>query len=97
MELNLATLRKQHGLGGGPENRIVRRIFGTNTGKITGHWRKLHYKKLHCFSSSQSATMTKLRRIRWAGHVSCMGETRNAHKILVRKPEVKRPFGTPRY
>jgi hypothetical protein len=96
MELNLATLRKQHGLGGGSENRIVR-IFGINTGKITGHWRKLHYKKLHCFYSSQECYDDKTKEDKMGRNVSCMGETRNAQKILVRKPEVKRLFGTPRY
>jgi hypothetical protein len=34
--------------------------------------------------------------MRWAGHVSRMGETRNAYRILVGKPEGKRPSGKPR-
>jgi len=34
----------------------------------------------------------KLGRTRGTGHVSCMGETRHAYKILVRKPERKRPL-----
>jgi hypothetical protein len=33
--------------------------------------------------------------MRWAGHVTCMGEMRNAYKILVIKPEGKRPHGRP--
>jgi hypothetical protein len=37
--------------------------------------------------------MIKLRRMRWGGHVSRMGETRNAYRILVGKPEGKRPLG----
>jgi hypothetical protein len=40
--------------------------------------------------------MIKSRRMRWAGHVARMGETRNAYKILARKPEGKRPLGRPR-
>jgi hypothetical protein len=40
--------------------------------------------------------MTKSRRMRWAGHVARMGETRNAYRILVGKPEGKRPLGRPR-
>jgi hypothetical protein len=34
----------------------------------------------------------KLRRMRWAGHLACMGKMRNAYKILVRKPEGERPL-----
>jgi hypothetical protein len=37
-----------------------------------------------------------LRRITWAGYVARIGETRNAYKILVGKPEGKRPLGRPR-
>jgi hypothetical protein len=40
--------------------------------------------------------MIKSRRMMWAGHVARMGETRNACRILVGKPEGKRPLGTPR-
>jgi hypothetical protein len=40
--------------------------------------------------------MIKSRRMRWAGHIARMGETRNAYKILVGKPEGKRPLGRPR-
>jgi hypothetical protein len=34
--------------------------------------------------------------MRWAGHVARMGETRNRYRILVEKPEGKRPLGRPR-
>jgi hypothetical protein len=40
--------------------------------------------------------MMKSRRMRWAGHVARMGETRNPYRILVGKPEGKRPLGRPR-
>jgi hypothetical protein len=40
--------------------------------------------------------MIKSRRVRWAGHIARMGEKRNAYRILVRKPEGKRPLGRPR-
>jgi hypothetical protein len=36
--------------------------------------------------------MTKSRRMRWAGHVASMGETRDAYRILVGKPDGKRPL-----
>jgi hypothetical protein len=38
----------------------------------------------------------KARRKRWAGHVGRMGEKRNAYRLLVGKPEGKRPLGRPR-
>jgi hypothetical protein len=40
--------------------------------------------------------MIKLRRTKWAGHAERMGATRNAHKVLVGKPEGRRPLGRPR-
>jgi hypothetical protein len=40
--------------------------------------------------------MIKIRRMRWAGNVARMGEKRNAYRILVGKPEEKRPVGRPR-
>jgi hypothetical protein len=41
--------------------------------------------------------MIKSRRMRWSGHVTRMGEKRNACRILVEKPEGKRPLGRPRH
>jgi hypothetical protein len=65
---------------------------------VTGGWRKLHNKGLHNLCSSPYIIkVIKSRRMRWAGHVVCMGEMRNAYKILVGKHEGKRPLGRPRY
>jgi hypothetical protein len=64
---------------------------------VTGEWRKLHNKELHDICSSPSIIrMIKSRRMRWARHVARMGEKRNAYKVLVVKPETKRPLGRPR-
>jgi hypothetical protein len=41
--------------------------------------------------------VVKLRGMRWAGHVACMGEERGVHRVLVGKPEGKRPLGRPRH
>jgi hypothetical protein len=41
-------------------------------------------------------TMIKSRGMRWAGHVARMGQRRNVYRLLVRKPEGKRPLGRPR-
>jgi hypothetical protein len=64
---------------------------------VTGDWRKLHNDELHnLYSSPNIIRMIKSRRMRWAGHVAQMRETRNAYRILVGKPEGKRPLGRPR-
>jgi hypothetical protein len=34
--------------------------------------------------------------MRWAGHVACKGEDRKVYRVLVGKPEGKRPLGRPR-
>jgi hypothetical protein len=79
------------------ENRVLRRIFGARRHEVTGDWRKLHNEELHkLYSSPILIRMIKPRRIRWAGYVARMGETRNAHRILVEKTERKRPLGRPR-
>jgi hypothetical protein len=78
------------------ENRVLRRIFGPKWDEVTGEWRKLHNKELHdLYSSPSIIIINKSGRIRWAGHVSRMEEKRNAHKLLVVKPEGKRPLGRP--
>jgi hypothetical protein len=38
----------------------------------------------------------KSRRMKWVGHVALMREKRNAYRLLVGKPEGKRPLGRPR-
>jgi hypothetical protein len=43
-----------------------------------------------------SLLVVKSRRIRWAGHVAHIGEDRGVHRVLVGKPERKRPLGRPR-
>jgi hypothetical protein len=76
------------------ENRVLRRIFGPKRDHVTGDWRKLHNEELrNLYSSPKIIRMIKSRRMRWAGHVARMEETRNAYRILVGKPEGKRPLG----
>jgi hypothetical protein len=79
------------------ENRIVRSIFGPTGDEVTGEWRKLHSEELHnLYSSPDIIRQVKSRRMRWAGHVERIGEERNVYKVLVEKPEGRRPLGRPR-
>jgi hypothetical protein len=77
------TLREEHRLRVF-ENRVLRRIFGPKRDEVTGEWRKLHNEELHNFySSSNIIRQIKSRRMRWAGHVACMGEERNVYRVLM--------------
>jgi hypothetical protein len=77
--------------------RVLRRIFGPKKEEVMGDWRKLHNEELHnLYSLPNTSRMIKSRRMRWAGHATRM-EKRNAYKILVGKPEGKRPLGRPRH
>jgi hypothetical protein len=59
---------------------------------------KLHNKELsYLFSSPSIFRIIKSKRMRWAGHVARMGEKRSMYRLLVRKPEGKRPLGRPRH
>jgi hypothetical protein len=76
------------------ENRVLRIIFGPKRDEVTGEWRKLHNEEVHnLYSSPDIIRQVKSRRMRWAGHVASMGEERKVYKVLVRKPEGKRPLG----
>jgi len=65
--------------------------------EVTGEWRKLHNDKLNdLYPSPSIVRVIKSRRMRWAGHVARMRERRVVHRILVGKPEGKRPLWRPR-
>jgi hypothetical protein len=64
---------------------VLRRIFGPKRDEVMGEWRKLH----NLYSSPDIIRQIKLRRMRWVGHVACMGEGRNVYGVLVGKPEGK--------
>jgi hypothetical protein len=79
------------------ENRVLRRIFGPKRDEVMGEWRKLHDEKLRdLYSSPSIIRIIKSRRMRWTGLVARMGEKRNAYRLLVGKPEGKKPLGRPR-
>jgi hypothetical protein len=86
------TLREEHRLRVF-EIRVLRGIFGPKRDEVTGEWRKLHSGELHnIYSSPDIIRQIKSRRMRWAGHVAWIGEGRNLYRVLVGKPERKRPL-----
>jgi len=79
------------------ENRVLRKIFEPKRNEVTGEWRKLHNEELNnLYSSPNTVRVIKSRRMRWAGHVARMGEGRSVYRVLVGKPEERRPLGRPR-
>jgi len=79
------------------ENRVLRGIFGPKRVEVTGEWRKLHKEELNDLDCSPNIVrVIKSRIMRWAGHVARMGDKRGVHRVLVGKPEGKRPLGRPR-
>jgi hypothetical protein len=78
------------------ENRGLR-IFGPRRDEVTGEMRKLHNEELNdLYPSPKTVRVIKSRKIRWTGHVARMGERRGVYRVLVGKPERKRPLGRPR-
>ena len=79
------------------ENRVLRKIFGPRRDEVMGEWRSLHNEELNdLYSSPNIVRVIKSRRMRWAGHVACMGEESGVYRVLVGKPEGRRPLGRPR-
>ena len=77
------------------ENRVLRRVFGPKRDEVTGEWRILHNEELWNLYSLPNIVQVVKSRMRWAGHVAHMGEGRGVHRVLVGKPEGKRPLGRP--
>ena len=76
------------------ENRVLRGIFGAKRDEVTGEWRKLHNEQLNdLYCSPNIVRVIKLSRMRWVGHVACMGERRGVYRVLVGKHEGKRSLG----
>ena len=78
-------------------NRVLRRVFGPKRDEVTGEWRKLHNEELSdLYSLPNIVPVVKSRRMRWTGHVALVGEGRGVHRVLVGRPEGKRPLGRAR-
>jgi hypothetical protein len=78
------------------ENRVLRKIFRTKR-EEDGTWRILHNDELHIlYSSPNIVKVIKSRRMGWAGHVARIGEGRGIYRVLIGRPEGKKPLGRPR-
>jgi hypothetical protein len=76
---------------------VLRRTFVPKRDEGTREWRRLHDEEFNdLYSSANIIRVIKLRRMRWAGHVARMGEKRGTYRILVGRPEGRRPLGRPR-
>jgi len=79
------------------ENRVLKRTFGPKRDEVTGESRKLHNEELNdLYSSPNIVRARKSIRMIWEGNVARMGERRGVYRVLVGKPEGKRPLGRPR-
>jgi len=79
------------------ENMVLGRIFGPRRDEVTGEWRRLHNYELNdLYSSPNIVRVIKSRRMRWAGYVARVGEESGVYRVLLGKPEGRRPLGRPR-
>ena len=77
--------------------KICKLKYGPKRDEVTGEWRKLHNEELSdLYPLPNIVRVVKSRRMRWAGHVARMGQGRGVYRVLVGKPEGKRPLGRPR-
>jgi hypothetical protein len=77
------------------ESRVLR-IFWPKRDEVMGNWRKMYNEELYNLYSSPNIIRMINSRMRWARHAARIGEKRNPYRILVGKPEGKRPLGRPR-
>ena len=76
------------------ENRVLRRVFDPKRDEVKGEWRKLRNEELRdLYPLLKIVRVVISRRMRWAGHVAHIGEERGVHRVLMGKPEGKRPLG----
>jgi hypothetical protein len=78
------------------ENRVLRRIFGPRKDEVTEEGKKLHNEELNdLYSSPIIVRVIKSRRIRWVGHVACMGKGRGVYRVLLRNLRKREHWGDP--
>jgi len=63
---------------------MMGRVTGLKRDEVTGEWRQLHNEELiDLYPSPNIIQVIKLRKIRWAGHVACMEESKGVYRVLV--------------
>jgi hypothetical protein len=72
--------------------RVLRKIFGPKRDEVTGEYNE---ELIDVYCSPYIVRVMKSISMRWTGHVARMGEGRGVYRILVGKPEGKRPLGRP--
>ena len=78
-------------------NMVLRRIFGPRRDEVTEEWRRLHSEELNdLYCSPNIVRVIKSRRMRWACHAARRVGGRGVYRVLVGKPEGKRPLGRAR-
>ena len=79
------------------KNRVLRKMFGPKTDEVTGEWERLHNEETYdLYPSPNVIRVIKSRRMRWAGHVACMGDRRSAYRVLVESRDENRSLGRPK-
>jgi hypothetical protein len=78
------------------EERKLRRIFEPKRDEVTAEWTRLHNQELYdLYFSLDIMRVIKWRRMRWAGHMACMGDRRDIYRVLVGRADGKRSLGVP--
>jgi hypothetical protein len=75
---------------------VLRRTLRLKWQGVAGEWKKLHNEELNVSYSPNNIQVMKSRRMSWEGPVAHMGKRRGAYRVLVGKPEGKRPLGRSR-
>ena len=78
------------------ENRVLKKIFGPKRDEVTAEWRKLRNEEPNDLYCSPNTIRVMQPRMRWVGHVACIGERRSVHRVLVGKSAGNGPLGRPR-
>ena len=79
------------------ENMVLRKTFEPMRDEVKGGWRRPNNEELNDLYSSPNIVQVIKSRMRWVGHVARMGEERGVYRVLVGKPEGKKPLGRPRH
>ena len=78
------------------DDRVLKKVFLSKRDEVTREWRKLHNEERNDPYCSPNIVRVVTLRMRWAVHVARIGERRGVYRVLVGKPEGRRPLGRPR-